>query len=478
MEKLIPGTSSPDDILAARVTLAKMYMDTNNVAAAEPLVSDILRADSRNASGLSLRASIHMVRNQIDDAITDLRSALNDQPQSPELLASLGLAYERSGSTELADKAFLDATRASKFAATFGLNYVEFLRRRGLAPQADTILEDLANRNPNSVAVLSALAKVKLAHQDWVGAHAIADSIRRLDEKSAVAELINGAAFGGENKLNDSLAALQSAYDLNPSAVQPMAALVSVYLQSHQTDKAEAFLQSVLKANPGNSEALVLLGAIQLTKNKPDEATKMFETVIKQQPKSPVGYRALADLYIRQRKIDEAVKVIQAGLQEQPKSVDLRLSLAGLMEAKGEYEPAIAEYETILGDQPASMIVANNLASLLADHRADKASLEKANSLAVLLANSQVPQFNDTVGWINYRRGDYKAAISLLESAVAKLPNFPLVHYHLGMAYLAIAQNEKASDQFKKVRELAPYDAELKAKIDAALKSRSGKEGG
>ncbi len=46
----------------------------------------------------------------------------------------------------------------------------------GSATQAESVVTDLATRNPNSVPVLSALAQVKLAHQDWVGAHAIADS--------------------------------------------------------------------------------------------------------------------------------------------------------------------------------------------------------------------------------------------------------------------------------------------------------------
>ena len=79
----------------------------------------------------------------------------------------------------------------------------------------------------------------------------------------------------------------------------------------------------------------------------------------------------------------------------------------------------------MLKEQPGSMIVANNLASLLADHRTDKASLDQANSLALLLRNLRVPQFKDTLGWIAYRRGDYTAAISLLEAAVRQCPMFP-----------------------------------------------------
>ena len=40
----------------------------------------------------------------------------------------------------------------------------------------------------------------------------------------------------------------------------------------------------------------------------------------------------------------------------------------------------------MLKQQPGSLVVINNLASLLADHRTDKASLEQAESLAAGLA--------------------------------------------------------------------------------------------
>ena len=88
LEQLIAGAGSTEDTLTAKNTLAEIYLSRNNVAAAEPLVTEILRADGRNTTGLRLRASIRLDRGQIDDAIADLRSALNDQPRSPELLSA------------------------------------------------------------------------------------------------------------------------------------------------------------------------------------------------------------------------------------------------------------------------------------------------------------------------------------------------------------------------------------------------------
>ena len=112
LKDIISTSKSSDDILAARTTLAELYMSKNDVAAAEPVITDILNVDNRNITGLRLRAAIRIDRGQIDDAINDLRTALNDQPRAPELLATLAIAYERNGSIELADKAYLDATQS------------------------------------------------------------------------------------------------------------------------------------------------------------------------------------------------------------------------------------------------------------------------------------------------------------------------------------------------------------------------------
>ena len=174
-------------------------------------------------------------------------------------------------------------------------------------------------------------------------------------------------------------------------------------------------------------------------------------------------------MYLRQKNSDEALKILRAGLQELPGNSTLRLTLAGTLELRGDFDGAITEYEGMLKDQPGSMVVANNLASLLSDHRSDKESLERAYAIAAPLAQSPVPNFKDTLGWLNYRRGDYRNAIPLLEDAAKALPNTALVHYHLGMSYIAAGQSERAVEELKKASTLDPNDADLSAKVQAAL---------
>jgi tetratricopeptide (TPR) repeat protein len=468
LQGLIRTDATPDHVLTAQLKLAGMYLSRKQIDAAEALASDILRKDSRNNSGLKLRASIHMERGELEPAINDLRVALNDQPRSTELMLLLATAYERSGSIELAERQFADAAKTSNFDPTVALNYVAFLQRRGNTTRAEDVLTELSGRWPQNIQVLSALADVRLARQNWVGAEEVASTIRRVSKTQVIADEIVGASLVGQKKFDESIGALQNVYNAAP-AVQPMYALVRAFVAAKQTDKATGFLQSVLKANPSNAEALVLLGSIQLENHAPDQASKSFKAAIEAQPKDAVGYRALADFYRSQKNIEEALNVVRTGLKVQPDSGVLHLALAGLLEQKGDYEGAIKEYEYLQEKEPSSLVVSNNLASLLADHRSDQASFARAQSLVVTLRQSPVPQFKDTLGWVTYLRGDYKTAVPLLEEAARAMSNGAAVHYHLGMSYIAVGEPAKASEQLKLALNQTS-DNDLKTKIEAALK--------
>jgi tetratricopeptide (TPR) repeat protein len=469
LEQLVSTGNSPEKLRTATIALARMYLGNRDFDPAETLVTDILRSDAHDVPALKIRASIRIERAQLDGAVADLLNALNYQPRSTELMSLLATAYERSGLIELADKQFADATRASGFDANVGLDYVAFLQRRGSIARAEEILVGLNTRQPNNIKILSTLAQVRLARQNWIGAQEVAQSIRRIGDNAGAADQILGAALIGRNKFDEAIATLQNACDAAPGAGAPMNALVGALLKANRKDQALDFLKSVLVKDPRNPNALVLLGSIQLANGAADQASKSFLAAVEAQPKDAVAYQALADLYASQKNYDEAIKVVQTGLQQQPDATPLQMILAGVLERKGDYEAAISQYELMLTKQPGNLIVANNLASLLLDRRTDEASVKRAQALAVILRKSQIPQFKDTLGWASYHQGDYRGAVSLSEEAAAALPDQAVIRYHLGMGYIAVGQPGKASEQLRKALELAQNDT-LAEQIRAALK--------
>ena len=470
LQALSNTASTPERKLAAQLKLAELYTSRQNIAAAEPLISGILSKDRRNTGALRLRAAINIDKGQLDSAISDLREALNDQPKSADLLTLLALAYERAGKNELAERQYADTLKSAGSSPDAVLRYVAFLQRRGDANRAEEVLTEASTRIPNNLQVLSSLAQVKLTRQNWTGALDVATAIARINDGRALADQIRAAALAGQNKIDESIAALEDAHKSSPDAVQPVVSLVSAYVKQGKADKAIALLNDLKKKFPTNVQVLVLLGQTQLAQNREGEAVQSFKEAIAQQAKDPAGYAALSDLYIRQKNFDAAENVIQAALKELPGNANSRLALAGLQILKGDHDKAIAQYEAFLKYQPDNLVAINNLVSLLLDYRSDKESLDRALSLADALKNSNVPQFQDTFGWSQYRRGDYKGAISTLEGAAAKLPDLAAVRYHLGMSYAATGSAEKAGEQLKAAFALEPDGTPLKESISSAMK--------
>jgi cellulose synthase operon protein C len=463
------NAASPQESATAKITLAELNLLQHNEEAANKIIAEVLSSDSRNIDALKLRASLHIDHNEFEPAISDLREALGDQSRLMELMLLLATAYERSGAVDLADKEYADALRASDFNADLALTYVGFLNRHSEESRASDVLTEMATRQPTNVEILSAMAEMKLNRQDWVGAEQIAEKIKHLGSSDSAAEQILATALTGENRYDAAAAIFQNALLAGSSGGQPLTALVAALVNAHRTDKAVALLESTLKENPGSALALVLLGDIELSENAPKDAEQRFLAAIDKQPKDDIGYRALSYLYVRQNKTDAALNVLRNGIGKVPNSLGLHLNLASTLDLVGDYEAAIAEYEYLIKQQPRSLIIANNLAGLLIDHRSDKASLDRAGQLTSTFRNSQVAQFKDTLGWVYYREGDFTAAAPLLEASAANLSSLAVVHYHLGMNYIALGQRGKADEQLRLALAQTP-DADLESKIRSAMK--------
>ncbi len=446
--------------MKARLDLAAKYIGLRKIAEAEPIVTEVLKNDTRNIEGLRLRAAIEIDHGKLEDAANDLRTALNDAPGNPQLYQMMAAVNERSGSIELAEKSMSDAFRVARYDAKVGLDLARFLLRHGKAERAESILSDLAQSAPKNMEVLSMLADMKLRRQDWQGAQDLAQAMKNTPGNEALSQQLLAASLSGQNKVEDSIQVLLNASAANPDQQQTKFALVQAYLKGGKYAEAEEYLNTLLKAEPNNVEARVFLGVVQALTKRPDDAVTSFNAAIKIDPKNPSAYKALSQFQAQSGKIDQAVQTLKDGLAQTPKDMDLRFVLASIYQGKNDIDGAIKLYEEMLADQPGSMIAANNYASLVSDYRNDAESIDKAARAAAILRGSPISQFRDTLGWILFLRGEYKDSLEILKLSTADLPDMALTNYHLGKAYLATGEKESAKASFEKALKLAQNDKE------------------
>lgn len=452
--RIVEKAGNDREAIKAKGLLAASLLARGDRKAAQKLVDEVLKEDQRNEQGLLLKAGMAIDSHNLEQAISDLRTILRDVPDSSRALLLLARAHELSGSPELAQEHYLKAFQASKLASPFGMAYGEFLMKRGQPARAESVAEDVLRVSPDNVPAMKMLAQARINKGDWAGAQAVADELRKHGDRERNAEQVIGAMHVARKNYAESITAFRRAFDAAPAEVQPMVALVRSYVRAGKTGEAITFLDSVVRASPGNINARLLQGQLYAMQGNTAAAERAFRAVISQQPEAPAAYAGLANMHMRAGNLDEAGKAIAEGLAAAPGDFSLNLAQAEVHELAGRFEEAIGVYEKLYRQRPNADVVVNNLASLLADHRSDQASLNRAYELAQRFRRSDVPQFKDTLGWAGYRLGKANEAAALIKDAVRQLPDMPVFRYHLGMSYLALNDKAAARKELEKALSL------------------------
>lgn len=447
---IIAKDADSSDALMAKGLLATSLLAAGHRQAATALTSEILAKDQRNEQGVLLKASMALDDHQPEAAIADLRNLLKDVPSSARGLLLLAKAHELAGSPDLADEHYLKAFKASRMAPDYGTTYASFLIKRGQATRAEKLLEQMLAATPGHIPAEKLLAQLRISQGDWAGAQEVASEVRLRGDQGQLAEQILGALHADKKEHDASISAYKRLYEATPDQPESMVSLVRAYVLAGKTDEALNFVRAVLQSSPDNTGARLLQGQLEAIKGDLANAATSFQTVISREPNSMAGYLSLSKLYMHEQRYTDADNVISQGLAVRPDDFALRVARANLFERSGQIEQAIQLYEELIRNRPGADILVNNLVSLLVDHRADTASLKRANELALRFKQSEVPQFKDTLGWSYLKTGKPEQAHHLIEAATKQLPDLPVFRYHLGMTHLALNNRSAARQELEK----------------------------
>lgn len=478
MRSVLTEATKTEEKARARLLLAAMLFETGAIDQAETYVSETLDADPKNVEALRLRAAIKLSNSDNAGAADDILVALNEAPNDARLRLLLAEAHERNGSSILAEEEFAKAFALDDQSAEAGLPMVRYLFRHGKAEQAERILEAIREQDPTNHEVLTLLAQQKLAKRDFVGAQQIAELLRDSEDQNNArfADKITAAALGGQQKHEENLDFLEESMASNEKDLELLPELVRAYVRSGQQDRALERLQSELETAPDNVQVRLLLGAVHMSNGDPDKAEEAFKLAAADSTDAS-GNTALAQYYLAVAKPEKAEEAILAGLEKDGNSTALQLMLTTVLQNMERFDEAIAVYEKMFEADPSSTIVANDLASLLSERRSDDASLERALEIAQRFRTSEVPQYQDTLGWIYYLNDDYSSALPLLRASAEGLPKMGLAQYHYGMTLAALNQTQDAIDVLERALDLKTLmtedDQELARKTLERLKQPS-----
>jgi tetratricopeptide (TPR) repeat protein len=461
--------------LSARDRLAAMRLLANDVSGALALVNEVLAKSPRDDDALMMRGDISLSKKDPRAAIADLRAVLRDQPNAVGVLRSLARAHIANGEPAIAEETLRHAVEANPKNPVLQLDFAKLLAQVGKPEQAKTIIAELVKQKPDDYDALDAQFRIAVAMKDLTTARSAADAIVALRPKLAIGYMYQGMVAEAGKHNDEALRLYSSAADLQPNAAEPLDAVVRLLAGANRLPEAIRRLDEVSAKFPNDSFALSIKGQLLLQSNRIAEAREVFNLAIKRTPKWWVPYRGLANAQLLAKE-DPAVAIatLRSAKAVVDQAQELSVQLASLLEQTGKSDEAIGEYEELLHRYPQSEVAVNNLAMLLATHKNDPASLDRAKELAARFADSSNPSYLDTYGWVLFKRGDAADSVPVLTRVVDKLPDAAVARYHLGMAQSLAGDTSNARDNLQRAVNSGAHFAgldEAKATLDKLAKS-------
>lgn len=456
--------------IQARTKLASLQMLEGEEEASKVTIAGVLDDEPTNADALLMRASIDLKDRNSTSAINDLRTILRDNPSHENARLLLGKSHAQAGENAIA---------MEEYSRLLDANPQNLEARRDLAvlmvqaqrwDDVRSLLEVGLRQAPEDLKISRLLIDTYMRQQEWDLAEGLARNILEKSPESAMGHYVIARIMQSKGQFSDSVPAFKKALEYAPDAIENITGLVRSYVRLDDTEGALEYLETFSSQHPENIQALTLWGEMLARNEDWEAATAKNEAALAMNNAWLPAYRNLIGIHLRAGDLDKADAVVDRGLSNAPDSADLLMMRASIYEQQKRFDAAIDLYDDLLTRNAGLDIAANNYIALVADHRDDPATLDKALAVGQRFVNSDNPIFQDTLGWLMYKMGDFEQALPLLEQAVSKAGQLQQLRYHLGMTYYRLDQLEEARRELEAATQDSSSQYEGFAEAERTLK--------
>ncbi|HSN90226.1 MAG TPA: tetratricopeptide repeat protein, partial [Anaeromyxobacteraceae bacterium] len=258
------------------------------------------------------------------------------------------------------------------------------------------------------------------------------------------------------------------------------ASLAHVLSRAGRHAEAERALEEPLAARPRDPRLLTMRALVLDRAGRGKQAQSLLRRALSDLQQGGEGTalphvaETLASILSRAGRPEDAVEVLRATLASRPGDPSLLYALGAAHERAGRVDAAVAQMRALLALDPEHADALNFIGYVYAEQGT---RLEEAEELIrrALDLRPRSGHILDSLGWVRYRRGDFVAAVELLEKADALSGPDPTILDHLGDAYLALSRRAEAAAAWRRaLGSLGEEDPADQVRLRSSLERKLG----
>jgi tetratricopeptide (TPR) repeat protein len=454
--------------------LMSAYLTLKRFPEAERAVNGALTKNPLNVNSLLARSRLYVITLKLDQAESDLRQVLHEEPNSAQGRYLLGKVAAARGQKLAAQQQFIQALESDPSLLAARLELALSLTAGGAGKTALEFLDKTPANQKNLLPVIVARNWALFGAGDRATLRKSIDAALAAYPQDPDLALQDGVLRSQEKDVAGARKSFDRALAARPDNTVAVDLLAKTFVAGHQDDEALKTVQEYAGRQPASAALQNLLGDWLASNHRRDEARKAYRAALAADPSLVKARMSLAFQDIAENKLDSARQALTPLAAAPATQIDAETSL-GLLELKaGNETAAILHFRKVIAADPNNLISLNDLAYLLAN-RGDQLdeALKYAQQAKELDPNNAT--IDDTIGWAFYRKGLYGTALTHLKDAAAKNRTAAVYRYHLAMAYMKVGDQLHGRQALEEARRIDPKlpEAASASQLEAGVSEKN-----
>lgn len=228
----------------------------------------------------------------------------------------------------------------------------------------------------------------------------------------------------------------------------PHVLMARIYETHGRLDKAVEEFEKLRRLEPKSLDILLYTARLYSLMRKTQSAVDLLNEAVTMEPENDQLQHSLALAYMAQDEDDKAIVTMRKALTLNPQKDSYYFELGALMEKSGDYKGAIEKMRQAIELNPLHSNAHNFLGYMYAleGYDLDQALEHLKKALTIQPRNGY---FLDSLGWIYFKKGESKKALTQIQKALIYTEPDPVLYDHLGDILFSLENYDEASGAWR-----------------------------